>query len=40
VALGAGQHKALTKTLPSSCFDRVSEPRQNIGDKRADFDFQ
>ena len=35
-----GQHKALTKTPPLSCFDRASEPRQNIWDKRAAFDFQ
>jgi hypothetical protein len=28
------------KTPPSSCFDCASEPRQNIGDKRAAFDFQ
>ena len=40
VAPGAGQHKTLTKTPPSSCFDCASEPRQNIGDKRAAFDFQ
>ena len=29
----------IKKTPPSSCFDCVSEPRQNIWDKRAAFDF-
>ena len=28
------------KTPPLSCFDFALEPRQNIGDKRAAFDFQ